>query len=526
MLLAAPRGFCAGVEMAIKALAWMVRAFEPPVYCYHEIVHNQRVVKRFEDLGVVFVDDIAEVPTGAPVMLSAHGSAPEVVQAARDAGGYVVDAVCPLVTKVHHEVKVRAGKGYRIVYVGHEGHEEAVGTMAVAPDAIDRVESVAEVAALPESSEPVALLAQTTLSHRDWQGVLDATRERWPDLWTPGRSDLCFATTNRQSALLEIAPRCDALVVLGSANSSNTRALERLGRDAGCPRVYRVNNADELPADLSGVVGVTAGASAPEELVESVIARLAPRAGRRGGAHHRRGRVLPAAAQPARPAHHPRPGGHLRARRLADRPRAGERPRGRGQRRAGHALVSETVTMAATFTRMDESTAEQWGVIGAETTKNQPRVAEQFLTMLRQLEGITDGFATDQLVHVCQTATRAERAGADPEVVFASLCHDIGKVVSVFNHPAIAAEMIKPYVRPEVYEMIRVHQDFQGRHYYAHFGGDPDARDQYEGADYYDLAARFADEWDQTSFDPDYDTLPLEHFEPLVREMTASPRYS
>jgi predicted HD phosphohydrolase len=181
--------------------------------------------------------------------------------------------------------------------------------------------------------------------------------------------------------------------------------------------------------------------------------------------------------------------------------------------------------MAATFTRMDESTAEQWGVIGAETAKNQPRVAEQFLTMLRQLEGITDGFATDQLVHVCQTATRAERAGADPEVVFASLCHDIGKVVSVFNHPAIAAEMIRPYVRPEVYEMIRVHQDFQGRHYYAHFGGDPDARDQYEGADYYDLAARFADEWDQTSFDPDYDTLPLEHFEPLVREMTAAPRY-
>ncbi len=149
MLLAAPRGFCAGVEMAIKALAWMVRAFEPPVYCYHEIVHNQLVVDRFEALGVVFVDDIAEVPDGAPIMLSAHGSAPEVVAAARAKGGYVVDAVCPLVTKVHHEVKVRAGKGYRIVYVGHEGHEEAVGTMAVAPDAIHRVESVAEVDALP-----------------------------------------------------------------------------------------------------------------------------------------------------------------------------------------------------------------------------------------------------------------------------------------------------------------------------------------------------------------------------------------
>jgi len=134
VLLAAPRGFCAGVEMAIKALAWMVRTFDPPVYCYHEIVHNKVVVDRFKALGVVFVDDVADVPEGTPIMLSAHGSAPEVVAAARARGSYVVDSVCPLVTKVHHEVKVRAGKGYRIVYVGHEGHEEAVGTMAVAPD--------------------------------------------------------------------------------------------------------------------------------------------------------------------------------------------------------------------------------------------------------------------------------------------------------------------------------------------------------------------------------------------------------
>lgn len=279
VLLAAPRGFCAGVEMAIKALAWMVRSFEPPVYCYHEIVHNQRVVDRFRDLGVVFVDDIAEVPAGAPVMLSAHGSAPEVVAAAQAAGGYVVDAVCPLVTKVHHEVKVRAAKGYRIVYVGHDGHEEAVGTMAVAPEAISRVESVVEVEALPDFSEPVALLAQTTLSHRDWADVLDATRTRFPDMWVPGRSDLCFATTNRQSALLEIAPQCDAVVVIGSANSSNTRALESLARHAGCAQVHRVNGAEELPEDLRGIVGVTAGASAPEELVEAVIARLAPRDG-------------------------------------------------------------------------------------------------------------------------------------------------------------------------------------------------------------------------------------------------------
>jgi 4-hydroxy-3-methylbut-2-enyl diphosphate reductase len=276
VLLAAPRGFCAGVEMAIKALAWMVRAFEPPVYCYHEIVHNRLVVDRFRDLGVVFVDDIDEVPPGRPIMLSAHGSAPEVVAAARARGSYVVNAVCPLVTKVHHEVKTRAGKGFRIVYVGHEGHEEAVGTMAVAPDAIDRVESVAEVDALPSSERPVALLAQTTLSHRDWAAIAERTAEKFPGLWRPGRSDLCFATTNRQSALAQIAPKCDAVVVIGSANSSNTRALEKLAHESGCERVYRVNAADEVPDDLHGTVGVTAGASAPEELVEAVIARLDP----------------------------------------------------------------------------------------------------------------------------------------------------------------------------------------------------------------------------------------------------------
>ena len=209
-------------------------------------------------------------------MLSAHGSAPEVVAAARASGGYVVDAVCPLVTKVHHEVKVRAGKGYQIVYVGHEGHEEAVGTMAVAPDSIHRVESVDDVDALPDMDQPVALLAQTTLSHRDWAAVAERAAERYPDLWRPGRSDLCFATTNRQSALGEIASRCDAVVVIGSANSSNTRALERLARESGAPAVYRINGPDELPDGLAGVVGVTAGASAPEELVNDVIAHLAP----------------------------------------------------------------------------------------------------------------------------------------------------------------------------------------------------------------------------------------------------------
>jgi 4-hydroxy-3-methylbut-2-enyl diphosphate reductase len=276
VLLASPRGFCAGVEMAIKALAWMVRVFEPPVYCYHEIVHNQVVVERFRQLGVIFVDDIADVPPGRPLMLSAHGSAPEVVEAARAKGGTVVNAVCPLVTKVHHEVKLRSSKGYKIVYVGHEGHEEAVGTMAVAPDAISRVESPEEVMALPEPAGPVAFLAQTTLAVDEWRNILDTAQARWPDLWVPGRSDLCFATTNRQAALRAVAGKCATMVVIGSANSSNTLALVRTAAAAGCHRVLRINTAAELPDDLSGVVGVIAGASAPESLVEEVIDRLAP----------------------------------------------------------------------------------------------------------------------------------------------------------------------------------------------------------------------------------------------------------
>ena len=179
--------------------------------------------------------------------------------------------------------------------------------------------------------------------------------------------------------------------------------------------------------------------------------------------------------------------------------------------------------MAQTFTRMDESTAEQWAVIGKETFEHQDRVAESVLSLLRSLATITDGFAVDQLTHSLQTATRAERAGADDEVVFASLLHDIGKAVSVPNHPEIAAAIIKPYVSSDVYNMIRAHQDFQGRHYYQHFGGDPDARAKYEGEPWFDLAARFADDWDQVAFDPDYDTLPLEHFEPLVRTRCAKP---
>ena len=277
VLLAQPRGFCAGVEMAIKALAWMVRVHDEPVYCYHEIVHNRIVVDRFRELGVVFVDDVAEVPEGAPLMLSAHGTAPEVVAAARARGGTVVDAVCPLVTKVHHEVKVRAGKGYTVLYIGHEGHDEAVGTMAVAPESVVLVESESDVDELDLPSDtPVALLAQTTLAMQDWAGVKQRAGTRFPAMWMPGRSDLCFATTNRQTALRAIADRSEAVIVIGSANSSNTVALEKTARAAGCAQVFRVNSADEVPDGLSGVVGVTAGAAAPEELVEAVLAKLAP----------------------------------------------------------------------------------------------------------------------------------------------------------------------------------------------------------------------------------------------------------
>ena len=279
VVLAAPRGFCAGVEKAIKALDWMTRVFEPPVYCYHEIVHNQFVVNHFKSLGVVFIDDITLVPSGAPVMLSAHGSPPEVIEAARLSGGSVIDAVCPLVTKVHHELKVRARKGYNVLYVGHEGHEEAVGTMAVAPESVHLIESVEDIDQLRGLEGPFALLSQTTLSLDEWQHLREYAELTFPDIWMPNRSDLCFATTNRQAALRSVAAGADSVVVIGSANSSNTVALTKVAEAVGAPRVLRVNGAFELPDDLSGVVAVTAGASAPESLVNEVLESLNPQNG-------------------------------------------------------------------------------------------------------------------------------------------------------------------------------------------------------------------------------------------------------
>jgi 4-hydroxy-3-methylbut-2-enyl diphosphate reductase len=279
VLLAEPRGFCAGVEMAIKALTWMVQVFEPPVYCYHEIVHNGAVVAAFEDAGVIFVDDISDVPSSRPVMLSAHGSAPEIVATAQEGASVMIDAVCPLVTKVHHEVRRMAGKGYDIIYVGHEGHDEAVGAMAEAPTAAQLVDPRVGLDSFsPEDDSKVALLAQTTLGLYEWEDVLSNAEERFPDLWTARKSDLCYATTNRQAAIQELAERSDVLLVVGSENSSNTKALVRVGTNAGVP-AYRVDSAEDIdPTWLSEaeIVGVTAGASAPDQRVKKVIERIAP----------------------------------------------------------------------------------------------------------------------------------------------------------------------------------------------------------------------------------------------------------
>jgi 4-hydroxy-3-methylbut-2-enyl diphosphate reductase len=274
--IAEPRGFCAGVEMAIKALSFLVRACEPPVYCYHEIVHNQTVVDRFKAQGVIFVDSIDEVPEGATVMLSAHGSAPQVVEDSATLDRLSVNAVCPLVTKVHHEAKTRAKKGFQILYVGHEGHDEALGTMAVAPENIHLVtdkQSLDDVVNNIDDA-PVALLAQTTLAISEWKKIEDQARNQFPEMWTATRNDLCFATTNRQSALIELSKLANVIIIIGSANSSNTLALEKVARETGCTRVYRIDSADQvgsLGLLDDDIVGITAGASAPEDIVQSVV---------------------------------------------------------------------------------------------------------------------------------------------------------------------------------------------------------------------------------------------------------------
>ncbi len=187
------------------------------------------------------------------------------------------------------------------------------------------------------------------------------------------------------------------------------------------------------------------------------------------------------------------------------------------------APLTEPVAQAS-FTRMDASTAEDWAIIGRQASENLPRVGDQILAMLGSLAAVNNGFAVDQLTHSLQTATRAMRDGASEDLVMVALCHDIGKAISVRNHGAIAAEILEPYVSDDLYELVRTHQDFQGRHYYHHFDLDPNARHAYRAEPWYLLAERFADEWDQVAFDPDYDTLGLDHFEPAVRAFFAAPR--
>lgn len=268
--------------MAIKALIWMVRVFTPPVYCYHEIVHNKWVVEAFRKVGVVFVDHISEVPPGAPVMLSAHGSAPEVVESAYDRAAIVIDSVCPLVTKVHHEVKRMSSRGYDILYVGHEQHDEAMGTIAVSPETITLVTPESGLGDFrPKDPDRVALLAQTTLGMHEWGAVESEATNRFPNLWTARRSDLCYATTNRQTVVQHMAESCDMILVVGSENSSNTQALVRVAREYGVA-AYRIDRPEHIRREWlesAQTIGVTAGASAPEHLVEEVIDALAPSQG-------------------------------------------------------------------------------------------------------------------------------------------------------------------------------------------------------------------------------------------------------
>ena len=263
--------------MAIKALALTVLRLGSPVYCVHQVVHNERVVCRFAELGVRFVEHLRDVPSGAAVVLSAHGSSPATVADANARGAVVIDTVCPLVTKVHHELAGRARAGYDILYVGHEGHDEAVGALGVAPERTTLVEHADSVGRLPDTSRPIAVLAQTTLAVEDRDVVVRAAQARFGPVWTPRRDDICFATTNRQVALRSVAGEVDAVIVVGSESSSNTRALVGVARRAGAGHVERVDGAHELRTSRRfDAVAVTAGASAPEQAVAEVLSSLRP----------------------------------------------------------------------------------------------------------------------------------------------------------------------------------------------------------------------------------------------------------
>ena len=272
-----PRGFCAGVEMAIKALTWMLKIYDEPVYCYHEIVHNDWIVQKFKEKNVIFIEDPKELPADSIVMLSAHGTAPKVEMEFKNISMTSVNSVCPLVTKVHHEAKKFSENGKKIIYVGHKNHDEAIGALGVAPNNMTLVETVDDLDNNSLQNENVALLAQTTLAMSEWEPILNKAKSEYENIELPRKSDLCYATTNRQKALINISNKVDKVLVVGSSTSSNTNALvttiNNLGKDA-----YRIETLGDLRnLNLEGIdVAITAGASAPDHIVKEITEHLNP----------------------------------------------------------------------------------------------------------------------------------------------------------------------------------------------------------------------------------------------------------
>ncbi len=277
ILLASPRGFCAGVNMAIESLDLALQAFGPPVYVYHEIVHNRFVVETFRDKGAVFVNQLQEVPEGANLLFSAHGVSPEIRRIARERKLNAIDATCPLVTKVHLEAVRFAREGYTIFLIGHDGHDEVIGTLGEAPEAMVLVETAESVDQLPVPDDAkVAYLTQTTLSVDDANRIIQRLKQRYPQLVGPPKEDICYATQNRQEAVHALARLADRVLVVGSQNSSNSQRLRELAKERGVPAYLIDGPADIQSSWFEGheTVLLTAGASAPESLVQECIARL------------------------------------------------------------------------------------------------------------------------------------------------------------------------------------------------------------------------------------------------------------
>ena len=281
VLLAAPRGYCAGVDRAVITVEKALDLYGAPVYVRKQIVHNKHVVSNLESRGAVFVEELEEVPQGATVVFSAHGVSPEVHKQAGERSLKTIDATCPLVTKVHHEARRFAADDYDILLIGHAGHEEVEGTAGEAPEHIQLVQTPADVASI-EVRDPskVSWLSQTTLSVDETMTIVDAIRERFPLLLDPPSDDICYATQNRQMAVKEISVAADLVIVVGSGNSSNSVRLVEVALEAGAKASYRVDDASEIQESwLEGVetVSVTSGASVPEELVDGVLSFLAER---------------------------------------------------------------------------------------------------------------------------------------------------------------------------------------------------------------------------------------------------------